>query len=78
MGQVRKKWFNSWIYYRDKALPLAAEQQKGTITAYREGAIDYVTFLQNMRETIQIEVDSWDAFGNYLDSRFQLAYYLQN
>jgi len=71
------KWFNSWIYYRDKALPLAAEQQKGAILAYREGAIDYVTFLQNMREAIRIEVDSWDAFANYLESRFQLEYYLQ-
>ncbi len=71
------KWRNSWIYYRDQALPLAQEQRTGAITAYREGAIDYVTFLQNIRDAIRIEVDSWNAFGNYLDSRYELEYYLQ-
>lgn len=71
------KWYNSWVYYRDEALPLAAEQRKGSIAAFREGAIDYVTFLQNIRDAIRIEVDSWDAFGNYLDSRFQLEYFLR-
>lgn len=71
------KWRNSWIYYRDQALPLAREQRKGSITAYREGAIDYVTFLQNIRDAIRIEVDAWDALGNYLDTRYQLEYYLQ-
>ncbi|SHM88968.1 cobalt-zinc-cadmium resistance protein CzcA [Cyclobacterium lianum] len=71
------KWLNSWNYYRDEALPLAQEQRSGTILAYREGAIDYVTFLQNIRDAIRIEVDSWNAFGNYLDSRYQLEYYLK-
>jgi cobalt-zinc-cadmium resistance protein CzcA len=71
------KWHNSWVYYRDEALPLAEEQRSGAIAAYREGAIDYVTFLQNIRDAIRIEVDSWDAFGNYLDSRYQLEYYLR-
>ncbi|SFD91628.1 CusA/CzcA family heavy metal efflux RND transporter [Thermophagus xiamenensis] len=71
------KWRNSWIYYRDQALPLAREQRKGSITAYREGAIDYVSFLQNIRDAIRIEVDSWNALGNYLDSRYELEYYLQ-
>lgn len=71
------KWYNSWVYYRDKALPLAEEQRSGAITAYREGAIDYVTFLQNIKDAIRIEVDSWDALGNYLNSRYELEYYLQ-
>ncbi len=71
------KWRNSWVYYRDEALTMAQEQHAGAVTAYREGAIDYVTFLQNIRDAIRIEVDSWDAFGNYLDSRYQLEYYLQ-
>ncbi len=71
------KWLNSWQYYRDTALPMAREQQTGAVTAYQEGAIDYVTFLQNMREAIRIEVDSWNAFGNYLDSRYQLEYFLK-
>ena len=71
------KWLNSWQYYRDIALPMAQEQQTGAVFAYEEGAIDYVTFLQNMREAIRIEVDSWNAFGNYLDSRYQLEYFLK-
>jgi len=68
---------NSWIYYRDEALPLAKEQRRGALTAYREGAIDYVTFLQNIRDAVQTETDAWNTFGNYLDSRYQLEYYLK-
>lgn len=77
MKEQYLKWLNSWNYYRDEALPLAREQRTGAVTAYREGAIDYVTFLQNIRDAIRIEIDSWNAFGNYLDSRFQLEYYLK-
>ncbi|MAN88367.1 MAG: CusA/CzcA family heavy metal efflux RND transporter [Algoriphagus sp.] len=77
MREQYLKWLNSWNYYRDEALPLAQEQRDGAILAYREGAIDYVTFLQNIRDAIRIEVDSWNAFGNYLNSRYQLEYYLR-
>ncbi|WP_405198906.1 CusA/CzcA family heavy metal efflux RND transporter [Christiangramia sp. LLG6405-1] len=71
------KWRNSWNYYKDEALPLAKEQQEGTVLAFKEGAIDYVTFLQNIRDAIRIEVNAWSAFDNYLDSRYQLEYYLE-
>ncbi|WP_340152429.1 CusA/CzcA family heavy metal efflux RND transporter [uncultured Marivirga sp.] len=71
------KWYNSWNYYNEEALPLATEQRKGAIAAYREGAIDYVSFLQNIKDAISIEVDSWNAFGKYLESRYQLEYYLK-
>lgn len=71
------KWLETWTYYRDEALPLAREQQEGAVTAYREGAIDYVTFLQNSRDAVQTETDSWNAFGHYLESRFLLEYYLK-
>ena len=71
------KWLESWQYYQKIALPMAKEQQEGAVFAYQEGAIDYVTFLQNMREAIRIEIDSWNAFGNYLDSRYQLEYFLK-
>ncbi len=77
MREEYLKWRNSWTYYREQALPLAKEQRTGSITAYREGAIDYVTFLQNIRDAIRIEISSWDALGNYLDSRYELEYYLQ-
>ncbi|SMG34990.1 cobalt-zinc-cadmium resistance protein CzcA [Marivirga sericea] len=71
------KWYDSWKYYREEALPLAIEQRKGAIAAYREGAIDYVSFLQNVKDAISVEVDSWNAFGQYLESRYQLEYYLK-
>ena len=71
------KWYDSWKYYREEALPLATEQRKGAIAAYREGAIDYVSFLQNVKDAISVEVDSWNAFGQYLESRYQLEYYLK-
>ena len=70
------KWRNSWDYYQEQALPLAREQRAGAVLAYREGAIDYVTFLQNIRDAIRIEIDAWNAFGHYLDYRYQLEYYL--
>ena len=76
MQETYLKWLNSWEYYKEEALPLAEEQRKGALTAYKEGAIDYVMFLQNIRDAIQIEVDSWDAFSNYLNSRYELEYYL--
>lgn len=77
MQEKYLKWLYSWNYYKDEALPLAREQQQGAITAYREGAIDYVTFLQNIRDAIRTEVNAWNAFGSYLDSRYQLEYYLK-
>ena len=79
MREQYLKWLNSWQYYRDEALPLAPRTtEAGAITAYDEGAIDYVTFLQNVRDAIRIELDAWDAFGNYLDRRYQLEYYLNS
>ncbi|WP_423819882.1 CusA/CzcA family heavy metal efflux RND transporter [Salinimicrobium sp. TIG7-5_MAKvit] len=70
------KWLNSWRYYQEEALPLAVEQREGAIIAYREGAIDYVTFLQNIRDAVRIEIDAWEALANYLNSRSQLEYFM--
>ena len=71
-----QKWLSTTEYYRNVALPVAKEQKFGAITAYREGAIDYVTFLQNMRDAMQIEFDYRDAYSNYLDSRFKVEYFI--
>jgi len=72
------KWRNAWEYYQSTAIPLAEEQQEGSITAFREGAIDYVAFLQNIRDAIRTEINAWNAFGNYLNSRYQLEYFLKS
>lgn len=72
------KWQNAWFYYKETALPLADEQIEGAIIAYKEGALDYISFLQNTRDAIKIEVDSWTAFKDYFTSRYQLEYYLKS
>jgi len=71
-----RKWAQSVKYYSDVALPVALEQRKGAVAAYREGAIDYVGFIQNMKDAIQVEFDYWDSFENYLDTGFRLEYLL--
>ena len=71
-----RKWAQSVKYYNDVALPVALEQRKGAVAAYREGAIDYVGFIQNMKDAIQVEFDYWDSFENYLDTGFRLEYLL--
>ena len=71
-----RKWAQSVKYYGEVALPVALEQRRGAVTAYREGAIDYVGFIQNMKDAIQVEIDYWDSFENYLDTGFRLEYLL--
>lgn len=73
-----RKWLHSWQYYQDEALPLAVQQRNGAVIAYREGAIDYVTFIQNVRSAIEVEINSWNALGSYLNSKARLTYFLQS
>lgn len=68
-------WRQSWLFYKDIALPLALEQRKGALLAYKEGAVDYAAFTQIIRDAIQIEMDALDALENYLNSLFKLQYY---
>lgn len=75
--QQYKKWLASWQFYKKEALPLAKEQRQGALLAYKEGAIDYVSFIQNLKETVQIEIKAQEAFAQYLSARFQLEYYLE-
>ncbi len=70
------KWKTSWKYYETEALALAKEQRKAAVTAYRAGAINYVTFLQNVKDAMQIEITAWLSFEQYLNSRFQIEYFI--
>ncbi|MAT54903.1 MAG: CusA/CzcA family heavy metal efflux RND transporter [Saprospirales bacterium] len=70
------KWQNSWHYYESVALDLARKQRSAAATAYHEGAIDYVTFLQNVKDAMQIEISAWLTFEQYLNSRFQIEYFI--
>ncbi|OAB81452.1 CusA/CzcA family heavy metal efflux RND transporter [Cochleicola gelatinilyticus] len=69
------KWQEAWQFYKKESLPLAEEQRKGALLAYREGAVDYAAFTQIIRDAIQIEMDALDALDNYLTALFKLHYY---
>jgi len=72
------KWLESWQYYEQEALPLAKEQRDGAVFAYKEGGIDYTTFLQTVRDAIGIQSKSWDALNNYLRSKYELEFFLNS
>src|SRR6056297_293678 len=72
-----QKWSNSWQYYQEDVLLLARKQRAAASLAYRERAIDYVTFLQNVKDAMHIEIQAWEALEQYLHSRFQLEYFTQ-
>ncbi|WP_439484460.1 CusA/CzcA family heavy metal efflux RND transporter [Cyclobacterium plantarum] len=74
--QDYEKWHASWLFYEQEALPLAREQREGAILAYEEGDIDYVSFIQNLKESLQMEIKAREALQEYLQARFQLEYYL--
>jgi cobalt-zinc-cadmium resistance protein CzcA len=78
LQQQYMKWYASWQFYQQEALPLAREQLQGSILAYREGAIDYVTFIQNLQTSVQAEVNAQEALGRYLESKAKLEFYLKS
>ena len=66
----------NWNYYKDQALPLAVEQRNGAVLLYKEGAIDYLSFLQNMKSAIELEVKTWKILEEYMSYKIQLEYFL--
>ncbi|WP_281777958.1 CusA/CzcA family heavy metal efflux RND transporter, partial [Croceibacter atlanticus] len=69
------RWRETWLFYKTEALPLAIDQRKGALLAYKEGALDYAAFTQIIRDAIQIEMDALDALDNYLEALFELQYF---
>jgi len=67
---------NTWNYYKNQALPLAIEQRNGTVLMYKEGAIDYLSFLQNMKSAIELEVKTWRVLEEHMSNKIQLEYFL--
>jgi cobalt-zinc-cadmium resistance protein CzcA len=73
-----EKWKSTWTYYREGALRMAQRQREAARLSYREGAIDYLEFLQHVKAAMRIEIQAWDALEAYLNSRFQLEYFVQS
>ncbi|WP_109436729.1 CusA/CzcA family heavy metal efflux RND transporter [Aquimarina sp. AU119] len=65
-----------WNYYKNKALPLAIEQRNGAILSYKEGAMDYIAFIQNIKDAVQLEINTWQVLQYYLENKIQLEYFL--
>jgi hypothetical protein len=70
------KWKEAWHYYEKEALELAKEQRNGASIAYREGDIDYIGFLQLVKDAIEIEQEGWQTYQEYLKRQFKLEYYI--
>lgn len=70
-------WQESYQFYQSEALPLAEEQKKGALLAYKEGAITYTDFTQWMAEAISTEIAAIEAEKFYWEALFQLTYYQQ-
>lgn len=76
--QNYQKWNASWKFYKEQALPLAIEQQKGALFAFNEGAIEYVSFIQMLDKVVELELDALDALKNYLEARAALEFFVND
>ncbi|WP_299383494.1 CusA/CzcA family heavy metal efflux RND transporter [uncultured Lacinutrix sp.] len=66
---------SNWEYYKTEALKLAIQQRNGATLSYKEGAMDYIAFIQTIKEAVQLEINTWQIFKDYLDSKTKLEYY---
>lgn len=73
-----QKWQKTYAFYQSEALPLVKEQREGALIAFEEGALDYVGFIQNIKESTLMELQAQEALRNYLQARFQLEYLLNS
>ena len=72
-----EKWLTSWEYYQKEAIPVAQDQLRGAYLLYQEGAIDYVSFLQNSYAAVRTELKGLESLEMYLQSKFYLMYLLK-
>jgi len=66
----------SWKYYKEEALPLAIEQRNVAAIAYKEGSMDYIAFIQTMKNAIELEISTWTILQKYAESKINLTYFL--
>ena len=75
LTEMDEKWSYQLRYYRETALPLADEQQRVALASYKEGAIGYIDFIQNMKEAAKEQLDYWTACEEYMTNKMNLLYY---
>lgn len=69
-----EKWLSTYTFYQKEVLPLTKEQREAALLAFEEGAVDYVGFIQNIKESTLLELQAQEALQNYLQARFKLEY----
>lgn len=74
LWQDYEKYLGTINYYQQQALPLSEEQIAAAELSYREGAIDYVTFIQNLDAAIAVQQQYLDYFNQYLDVKTQIEF----
>ncbi|MER3329078.1 MAG: TolC family protein, partial [Candidatus Kapaibacterium sp.] len=70
-----KKWETSFKYYENEAMPLVIDIKVKSFQRYKGGEIDYMDFVQSIREVIDIEANYINAMKNYYNSYLNLKYY---
>ena len=75
LTEMDEKWSYQLSYYRETALPLADEQQRVALASYKEGAIGYIDFIQNMKEAAKEQLDYWTVCEEYMTNKMNLLYY---
>ncbi|RNL93449.1 CusA/CzcA family heavy metal efflux RND transporter [Sinomicrobium pectinilyticum] len=63
--------------YREQLLPLALEQVAAAELSYREGEIDYVSFIQNLNNAKEVQNVYLDRLREYNTTVIQLKYLLE-
>lgn len=69
-----QKWLTTIQYYEQTALPLAKQQEQAAVKYYKEGATDYLGFIQNMKAATAVQLQYWDDYQKYLTAWIQLMF----
>ncbi|MDT0690973.1 CusA/CzcA family heavy metal efflux RND transporter [Salegentibacter sp. F188] len=73
-----QKWQASWNFYKEEALPVAAEQREGSLLAFNEGAIAYLAFIDILDNVVQVEINALDSLQQYLEAYAKLQFFLND
>jgi len=76
--QNYKKWEEAWIYYQEEGFALIEEQVSASLLAFNEGAISYVSLIQNLDSALQTELNALEAMKNYGIALAELEYFENN
>lgn len=65
-------------YYQQEALPLAREQIRAARLLWREGAVDYVAYIQALRQAMNVREAYLSELQNLLNAKSRLQYFTES